>query len=291
MSPFSGQPGNGAWKPLTQPVATCGRVACAHVQPATVKAHAPDCVQVSNIRLRPSPLIGRATRQDESHTQFGRYSEYGRGAARAGLIRHFGLARPSESICRKSLRPSMISAAEIRRRSCEAAFGQPLVMNVLRGLVVEAIVATALEPDWIWRSANYASWDFEAADGCRLEVKQSAVRQSWKAGPGTVSRCRWDIAKRTGRYNQLGWVPAYERSADLYVLAFHSVEGELADHRDPAQWHFFVIPARALPEARSIGLESVRKITGASSYEGLAAEVARTSADVRSIGLRRNFEV
>ncbi len=30
-------------------------MACAHVQPATVKAHAPDCVQVSNIRLRPSP--------------------------------------------------------------------------------------------------------------------------------------------------------------------------------------------------------------------------------------------
>ena len=33
-----------------------GRVACAHVQPATVKAHAPvGFLQVLNIRLRPSP--------------------------------------------------------------------------------------------------------------------------------------------------------------------------------------------------------------------------------------------
>ncbi len=31
--------------------ACCGRVACAYVQPATVKAHAPDLWQVSNIRL------------------------------------------------------------------------------------------------------------------------------------------------------------------------------------------------------------------------------------------------
>ncbi len=53
---FSESPKVGRGNPShSSSVEIIGRVACAHVQPATVKAHAPDCVQVSNIRLRPSP--------------------------------------------------------------------------------------------------------------------------------------------------------------------------------------------------------------------------------------------
>lgn len=45
---------------------------------------------------------------------------------------------------------------EIVARVSNAAFGRPLVTNVLRGQVVEAIVASALEPEWTWCAADYA---------------------------------------------------------------------------------------------------------------------------------------
>lgn len=53
---------------------------------------------------------------------------------------------------------------------CDAAFGKPLVTNVLRGQIVEAMVAIVLEPDWQWCGADYAPCDFERPDGWRLEV-------------------------------------------------------------------------------------------------------------------------
>ena len=51
-------------------------------------------------------------------------------------------------------------------------------MNVHRALIVEAIVSAAL-PDWLWAPTDYAAFDFQHADGTRLEVKQSVARQSW----------------------------------------------------------------------------------------------------------------
>ena len=54
MVPVLLETGAGRGNPFQRSGREFGRVACAHVQPATVKAHAPDCVQVSNIRLRPS---------------------------------------------------------------------------------------------------------------------------------------------------------------------------------------------------------------------------------------------
>jgi hypothetical protein len=42
VAPLPRKPGAGAWKPLSsRSVDLIGRVACAHVQPATVKAYAP----------------------------------------------------------------------------------------------------------------------------------------------------------------------------------------------------------------------------------------------------------
>jgi len=61
--------------------------------------------------------------------------------------------------------------------ACAATFDRALVTNIFRGIVAEAIVAMAL-PDWQWVSADYSPFDFQHPDGCRLEVKQSALRQS-----------------------------------------------------------------------------------------------------------------
>lgn len=76
-----------------------------------------------------------------------------------------------------------IDKEDVIAKVTASAFGQPLVTNVLRGHVVEAMVALALEPEWRWCSGDYAAWDFERADGLRMEVRQSAYRQSWVQAP------------------------------------------------------------------------------------------------------------
>ena len=69
--------------------------------------------------------------------------------------------------------------AEVVAKAADAAFGKPLVTNVLRAQLVEAMIALVLVPEWHWCGADYAPCDFERADDLRLEVKQSAARQSW----------------------------------------------------------------------------------------------------------------
>lgn len=157
-----------------------------------------------------------------------------------------------------------------------ATFGGPLVTNVLRGHLVEAIIALALEPDWEWCSGDYASWDFECrSTGTRLEVKQSAAKQSWVLNPeGKPSSPRFDIAARTGRWETDGvFVREHGRAAQVYIFAHHPVVDGRADHRDPMQWRFYVVAAKNLPTAKSIGLEPVRAIAtecGVADLLGLA---------------------
>ena len=57
-------------------------------------------------------------------------------------------------------------------------FGKPLVSNNFRTIIVEAILHHVLEPDWRWCWQDWGPWDFEHTDGTRLEVKQSAAKQS-----------------------------------------------------------------------------------------------------------------
>jgi hypothetical protein len=79
-------------------------------------------------------------------------------------------------------------------------FDKPLLNNNIRGLLVEAMIASVLHPQWTWCSADYAAWDFESEDGVWLEVKQSAARQSWAPETGGASAPRFDIRERTCRW-------------------------------------------------------------------------------------------
>jgi len=140
-------------------------------------------------------------------------------------------------------------------------FGKSLVMNVHRSILVEAMVAEALSDEetsgWTWCSGDYSSHDFRHADGTRLEVKQTALRQSWKMAASP--RPRWDISPRTGEWRDgTTWVPGVGRYADIYVFAWHPVVDLSADHRDPAQWRFFVLPTSALPEAKTLSLSRIK---------------------------------
>lgn len=174
-------------------------------------------------------------------------------------------------IARASGSVKMSRIIDIQKRSSQAAFGQPLINNVLRGLVVEAIVASALEPDWSWCAADYASWDFERADGLRLEVKQSAARQSWPTAK--PARASFDIAARKMRWENQCWVKEPGRAAQIYIFAHHPLFDDRVDHRDPNQWDFYVIASAALPGTKRLSLASARKLSDKVGIVGLAKTV------------------
>jgi hypothetical protein len=153
----------------------------------------------------------------------------------------------------------------IRDRVSWVAFGSPISQNNLRALVVEAIIDCALSPAWRWCSIDWAGWDFEhVKTQVRLEVKQSAARQTWKA-PSNPSLPRFDIRGRTGYWKDgATWIDQAGRLAQIYVFAHHPVEDGTADHRDALQWRFYVVKASTLPATRSIGLARVKAVASAS---------------------------
>ena len=184
---------------------------------------------------------------------------------------------PSPEIARSI----QFGTAEVVAKVANAAFGRPLVTNVLRGHVVEAIIALALEPVWAWCSADYASWDFERSDGLRLEVKQSAYRQSWVTAPSVKVSPGFDVRVRKHQWEGDTLVESVGRAAHIYVLAYHDQRDADADHRDPRQWQFFVLSSRDIPIVARIALGSVRRLTDSVTIEALANQVERVAAGCR----------
>ncbi len=168
---------------------------------------------------------------------------------------------------------------DVIARVSQVAFGKPLVTNVLRGHVAEAIVALALEPEWRLCGGDYAGWDFERADGLRLEVKQSAAMQSWSTNK--PSKPIFDVAARTGHW-QAGtqWIAEAGRPAHLYVFAHHGIYADHADHRDPAQWEFYVVDTRDLPDIKQAALSTISRLTSAVPVTALADTVRVTASSL-----------
>lgn len=153
--------------------------------------------------------------------------------------------------------PRAISPNDVRQHACQALFGRPLITNNFRSVIVEAMVALALGPEWQWCSADYAAWDFERDDGLRLEVKQSAARQSWSAPGDRPNRAAFDIRERLHRYEGAVRIDEPGRYADLYLFAYHDRCDETADHGDPSQWRFYVVETSRLPANQTISLSRV----------------------------------
>lgn len=164
-------------------------------------------------------------------------------------------------------------AQRVVKRAVDALFGRPLVTNVVRAVLVEAMVADALSPHWNWCAADYASWDFEHPSGVRLEVKQSAARQSWSGDASGPSRGVFDIRHRTGHWRGAVWVEGLDRHADIYVFAHHPIADRSADHRDPGQWRFYVVPTHALPPQKTIGSAGVAERASPVAIDRLAAAI------------------
>jgi hypothetical protein len=144
--------------------------------------------------------------------------------------------------------------AALIARLTRRLFGSPILLNSLRGEVVEEMVAMALEPEWEHCAGDWAAFDFrERRSGLRIQVKQSAARQSWHKQQCPPARPRFSIAEKTGRWDEGDrWVAEPGRNADLFVFAWHKLTGETADHRDPLQWEFYVVAESAFRrESRS----------------------------------------
>ena len=172
----------------------------------------------------------------------------------------------------------MITVDEVVRKAAEVTFDSRLVTNVFRSVIVEAMVAAAL-PEWEWCSRDYASCDFRHPDSTRLEVKQSAARQTWFAGH--ASRASWDIRPRTGYWGKKGWVARPGRYSHVYVLAHHPVVSRKADHRDPSQWRFHVIATSDLPITKSISETGAASLVDPVTFEELASRVEALRMSIR----------
>ena len=165
--------------------------------------------------------------------------------------------------------------AAVRADVVEAMFGKPLVTNVFRSLLVEAMIAKALGPEWRWCAADFAAWDLEHESGFRLEVKQSAARQSWSPPGGVSSPPRFDIAYRKGRWDGPSWIKGRARHADVYVFAYHPLTSAEADHRRVDQWQFHVLKSATLPDSASISLAKLSSLTMPTSLFNLAGQIER----------------
>ena len=173
-----------------------------------------------------------------------------------------------------------------RQRLAERLFGQPIIQNQFRSTYVEAMIEPYLtKAGWRFVGSDWNGWDFQR-DEKRLEVKQSAAVQSWSFGRETLTRPSYDIATRTGYFENGGadWVSHEGRPAHVYIFAWHGVRPSAplkmhsaspVDHRNPSQWDFHVVAERSLPDQRTISLASLIKTCSVESVqiEELARQV------------------
>ena len=167
-------------------------------------------------------------------------------------------------------------------------YERPRMNNVDRGIFFECMVVALLGTEewgltWILGD-DWRPWDIEhMPSGAKVEVKQSAARQSWQ--PPNVSNARgprFDIAPRR-QYSPTarGWTSKPMRAADLYIFGWHpETREELADHRDPRQWEFIVVPTEQLPVGqKTIGLKPLRELGESARWDSLASTVAKMLAE------------
>lgn len=150
-------------------------------------------------------------------------------------------------------------------------FGQPILTNVVRGEVVEEMCLMALEPEWRHAGGDYGAWDLEnPKTGLRIQIKQSAARQSWGI---SISSPTFSIAKKSGRYEGANWIAEPSRNADIFVFGWHPLVDETADQRIVEQWQFFVLPEAKLPPQKSIRLSVLERLVTPCSWSELKAAI------------------
>ena len=81
----------------------------------------------------------------------------------------------------------------VTARLTHRLFGAPLLRNSIRGELVEEMIAVALEPEWALCADDWGACDLMQTDGpLRIQVKQSAARQSWHGELSPPPRPRFE---------------------------------------------------------------------------------------------------
>jgi hypothetical protein len=169
---------------------------------------------------------------------------------------------------------SVPTPEQIAARAAVRAFGGKIVQNNLRSLIVEEMVEAALVPGWQLCSGDWQGWDLQHGDGSRIEVKQTALRQTWILNDDPSPR--FDIAPRTGYWIGNTWHPIPGRPAHIYVFGYHPIIDDAADHRNCRQWQFYVVRSELLQN--TIGLAAVRKFSHGLTWAELRVGVEEARA-------------
>ena len=166
----------------------------------------------------------------------------------------------------------------VTQRFVERVYNQPLIGNVERGPYVECLIELALSelrPPWSLTD-TWAAWDLEqrAERGARIEIKQSAALQNWDTSKSEVAP---------------KFIIEPPRPADLYVMAWHDeTDPNIADHRLPEQWRFYVVPEHRLPPGqKSITLRPLSRLAEACGFDDLAETVERAMPDAHDLKAAR----
>lgn len=146
----------------------------------------------------------------------------------------------------------------VQRRLTNDLFNRPIIDNNLRGIWVEYLVAESLGPGCAIVSGGWNVWDLqfggttaEYPERIRIQVKNTASIQTWHTGT-TATSCQWQLTMRNRpayferQYPSLP-CESYGYLCDVFVLCHHpETDRTKADHRDPLQWDFYVVPVTAV---------------------------------------------
>lgn len=178
----------------------------------------------------------------------------------------------------------MPTAAEIADAAARTAFGGPIVSNVYRALVAEAIVAAVLEPRWRRAGAIGSASAFERGR-YRLEVRQAAALRAMDEEPRREHEIGFDVRPRPEAQEPRTRAAREAGATTTFLFAFHG-EGDpdFADHRDPEQWRFFLVPRQALPTRWRVTLPAVRRLAPELRFGDLGAAIEGLDLDGRRAG-------
>jgi hypothetical protein len=149
----------------------------------------------------------------------------------------------------------MLTAKDVEARFFREAFGRPLLDNTLRGLWCEFMLCEALGHGCRPVGLAWHPWDLQIGpneadfpERIRIQVKNSAALQTWNEARGTTSAPLFNLAWRRCPQDFRATHPETPCEAegflcDLFILCHHPVtDWAVADHREPGQWRFYLLP-------------------------------------------------
>lgn len=159
-----------------------------------------------------------------------------------------------------------------------------LVVNIVRGLLAEYLVAQALGLAGDVRDP-WQPYDLKTRRGLTLEVKSCSYLQSWSQK--RLSDIGFSIAETTAwSADTAAFVGGRQRQAHAYVFALlkHRDERTL-DPRDLDQWEFYLVPTKAVTDGcgarKYLTMKGLMQLDPLhATFDGLASIVSRLEDEI-----------